>query len=87
MASTGTQTNPIKPLATGQQQSGTGANPTGTTAAIKPQSQGNTGGEQRFTYSLRIKIGNLEFSNLAGDFLGTPVIRRRTRQVSVSGWT
>lgn len=36
----------------------------------------------KFTYLLKVTIGELEFSNLKGDFLGTPVIRLRTRQYS-----
>ena len=35
----------------------------------------------RMAYSLKIKIGDLEFSNLKGDFLGTPVLVLSTRQV------
>jgi hypothetical protein len=36
----------------------------------------------RSHYSLRIKIGALEFSRLKGDFVGTPVISLNTRQFS-----
>jgi Bacterial protein of unknown function (DUF882) len=48
-------------------------------SAIAKKTADSEGG--RMAYVLKITIGDLEFSNLKGDFLGTPVLTLSTRQV------
>lgn len=50
--------------------------------AKKPADGQPTEDEQRQIYLLRITIGNLEFSNQKGDFLGLTQIKLRTNQIA-----
>ena len=55
-------------------------NATPTAKPIEPSKKADSD-NGRMAYSLKIRIGDLEFSNLKGDFLGTPVLVLSTRQV------
>jgi hypothetical protein len=77
-----TTTQPVKPSSLSQSSAAAASKSTATTAN-KPASPSSQNREEgRYTYLLRIQVGNLSFSNLRGDFLGEPVISLRTRQYS-----
>jgi hypothetical protein len=77
------QTAPLKPatttIATPPTTPKSTDKPTSTTPVEPAKKADSESG--RMAYSLKIKIGDLEFSNLKGDFLGTPVLVLSTRQV------